>query len=307
MRPHLPISHPRNQPQSPFDTNNYDSIWAVTGDLAGSIQNAEGALKIKLTRSILARGSAFHTPTEVVSMFAEIRRPTTHSWSTGRRSEEHPIAQRLGRNEQIKVEPFDLTIPLAGFQLQPLDSVVFGMRLKDPSNDSLGFVYLHLYQPLPGAPPAPPDADFGEPPKPLNMTGYPVPPLSLVDLDGKKHSLEDYSDKLIILDFWATWCGPCKSEMPTFERLHREFYGRDIVILTVNVSEDKENVSQFIERNNYTFPVLLADRRDILPFHITAFPTLAIVFKGRIAKYFIGGLSEQGVRNLIATYGKVSK
>jgi thiol-disulfide isomerase/thioredoxin len=302
----LPLARAQPAPTVRFDTNNYDSTWAVTGEVAGSIDNSGGALKVRLTRCILAGGAAFRTPTNVVSMFAEIRRPTTHSWSTGRRSEEHPIGRSLGRNEQTTVEPFDLTIPLSGFQLQGQDSIVFGMRLTDPGG-SLGFVYLHLYQPLPGAPPVPPDADMGEPPKPLNMTGYPVPSLSLVDLEGKKHSVEDYSDKLVILDFWATWCGPCTSEMPTFERLHREFDGRNIVILTVNVSEEKEKVAQFIARNSYTFPVLLADRRDVFPFHITAFPTLAIVSKGRIAKYFIGGLSEQGVRGLIASYGKAIK
>lgn len=75
-------------------------------------------------------------------------------------------------------------------------------------------------------------------------------------LDGTKTSFEEYKGKKILLNFWATWCGPCVGEMPAFQKLSEE-YPEELVILAVNCSEDKDTVQKFVDNNGYTFPIVL--------------------------------------------------
>ena len=74
--------------------------------------------------------------------------------------------------------------------------------------------------------------------------------------DGGEFTLSDHEGKVILLNFWATWCGPCVGEMPAFEQL-QETYGEDLVLLAVNSGEDEGTVKAFLEENGYTFPVVL--------------------------------------------------
>ncbi len=69
-------------------------------------------------------------------------------------------------------------------------------------------------------------------------------------------SFEEYLGKKVLLNFWATWCGPCVGEMPALQRLSEE-YPDELVILAVNCGEDQKTVQQFVEDNGYTFPVVL--------------------------------------------------
>lgn len=79
----------------------------------------------------------------------------------------------------------------------------------------------------------------------------------LEDLRGSMVSLKDFQGKVIFLNFWASWCGPCRIEMPAMELLWQIFQDDDFVILAVDVREKRDEVSSFIENNRYTFPVLL--------------------------------------------------
>ena len=72
--------------------------------------------------------------------------------------------------------------------------------------------------------------------------------------DGSTFTLSNQKGKVVLLNFWATWCGPCVNEMPAFERLHSE-YGDEVAILAVNCLEEKETVNRFIADENYTFPI----------------------------------------------------
>jgi peroxiredoxin len=79
----------------------------------------------------------------------------------------------------------------------------------------------------------------------------------LQDLNGKKVSLSSQKGKVVFLNFWATWCPPCRAEMPSMQRLHARFKDKGLVILAVNLQEDAKSVRRFLAANKLSFPVLL--------------------------------------------------
>lgn len=87
--------------------------------------------------------------------------------------------------------------------------------------------------------------------------GVVTPPLELADLEGKTHRLADYRGKAVLLNFWATWCAPCREEMPSIERLRAALAGRPFVVLAVNVGESAEKARDFAATMPLGFPLLL--------------------------------------------------
>ncbi len=100
--------------------------------------------------------------------------------------------------------------------------------------------------------------DAGIEPKPGAplKEGNKAPDFTAELADGTTVTLSDLQGKPVILNFWATWCGPCVKEMPAFERLKEEF-GDEIGIIAVNCGDDGDTVKDFIDKNGYTFPVVL--------------------------------------------------
>lgn len=76
-------------------------------------------------------------------------------------------------------------------------------------------------------------------------------------IDGDPEQLTDYLGKVVFLNFWATWCGPCRIEMPSMQSLYDEFQDDGLEIVAVNLGERQKTVESFLEDNNLTFPVLL--------------------------------------------------
>jgi peroxiredoxin len=85
----------------------------------------------------------------------------------------------------------------------------------------------------------------------------PTPPLELVDLDGKRHRLADYRGSVVVINFWATWCVPCRDEMPSLERLRASVDGKRVVILAVNLAEPDSRVRKFLDAMPLRFPILM--------------------------------------------------
>ena len=90
------------------------------------------------------------------------------------------------------------------------------------------------------------------------LVGKQAPDFTLLDMQGRQVSLSQFRGKVVILNFWATWCPPCRKEMPSMERLYRDFKEKDMVMLAVNVDENgKQAVREFLRRMPYSFPILL--------------------------------------------------
>jgi len=87
--------------------------------------------------------------------------------------------------------------------------------------------------------------------------GGATPPLLLQDLDGRPQRLEDYRGKVVLINFWATWCEPCRAEMPSINKLSATLAGRPFAVLAVNLGEPESRVKRFMEQVPLDFPVLL--------------------------------------------------
>ena len=115
-------------------------------------------------------------------------------------------------------------------------------------------------------------------------TGGAPPPLVLKDLDGREHRLDDYRGKVVVLNFWATWCEPCREEMPSFNRLKARMGDAPFVILSVNMAEGEARIGEFLQKVPVDFPVLLdrdsgvsrAWRARLLPYTVVLDPALHI-------------------------------
>ena len=88
--------------------------------------------------------------------------------------------------------------------------------------------------------------------------GEKAPGFTLRNLQGNLERLGDYKDKVVILNFWATWCAPCLEEMPAFEKLYRRYRSQGLTVLAVSLDKgDSSKVKEFADTNNLTFPILL--------------------------------------------------
>ncbi|MFH1541914.1 MAG: TlpA disulfide reductase family protein [bacterium] len=112
----------------------------------------------------------------------------------------------------------------------------------------------------------------------------------LYDLKGEPHYLSDHKGKIIFLNFWATWCPPCRAEMPSMQKLQKYWNPEKYAMVAVNVGEDPEIVRAFMQDNNYTFPVLLDTTRKIArKYQVTGIPvTFIINEEGQIAAREVG-------------------
>jgi peroxiredoxin len=93
--------------------------------------------------------------------------------------------------------------------------------------------------------------------------GGPPPALALKDLDGRPHRLADYKGQVVLINFWATWCAPCRDEMPSIQRLKEKLDGRPFVVLAVNLDEPESRIRKFLSEMRLDFVVLLDPERRV--------------------------------------------
>ena len=87
--------------------------------------------------------------------------------------------------------------------------------------------------------------------------GGPTPGLELRDLDGRAHRLAEYRGKVVLVNFWATWCAPCRDEMPSIQRLKEKLAGKPFMVLAVNLDEPEARIRRFLTQMKVDFTVLL--------------------------------------------------
>ena len=155
-------------------------------------------------------------------------------------------------------------------------------------------------------------------PQPLNRSEIasdivPAFDFTLTDQYGNEHTLSDYKGKVVFINFWATWCPPCKKELPDIEALYNEYNlnQNEVVFLGItNPSTDeypnnqdvgKEEIKDFLDENGYTFPTLFDETGEVLKnYSISAFPTTFIIDKeGNIAGYVPGMMTKDIMLNII--------
>lgn len=129
---------------------------------------------------------------------------------------------------------------------------------------------------------------------------------TLKDQYGNTHTLSDYKGKTVFLNFWATWCSPCRAEMPDIQKLYEEFQQEDVVILGVAApglgrEKSEEGIKGFLEENGYTYPVVMDTEAEAFQaYGINSFPTTFMIDKdGNVFGYIPGQLSEETMRDII--------
>jgi cytochrome c biogenesis protein CcmG/thiol:disulfide interchange protein DsbE len=135
--------------------------------------------------------------------------------------------------------------------------------------------------------PAKPLADEAEP----SPGDKPAPSFTLQDLNGKQVSLSDFKGKVVILDFWATWCPPCVKEVPHFVALYEQYKDKGFAI--VGISVDRAGISvvkSFVEKYRVNYPVLMTDRQVEKAYgDITSIPTTFVIDSaGNIRRTYVG-------------------
>jgi len=164
----------------------------------------------------------------------------------------------------------------------------------------------------PAASSAPPEAaESGE--SASSRPAVPAPDFTLKDQNGETHTLSDYRGKTVFLNFWATWCPPCRGEMPDIQALYERYGGNkeELVVLGVanpksedypyNQDEDEAAVTAFLSENGYTFPVVMDRTGEVFgQYGVTAFPTTFMIDReGNVYGYVASALTPEMMESIV--------
>jgi peroxiredoxin len=146
----------------------------------------------------------------------------------------------------------------------------------------------------------------GRPP----LVGGPAPEIALKDLQGHEVKLADLRGKVVLLNFWATWCKPCKEEMPAMQASYDKLHGQGLVVLAVNELEDTEKVIEHIRTYGHTFPVVMDhDNHVANRYGVVGLPASFLIDRQGIVRERVFGslLTEQRIAEMFHQYGEPSQ
>lgn len=128
------------------------------------------------------------------------------------------------------------------------------------------------------------------------------PPLKLENLEGKQIDLADYQGEVVLVNFWATWCGPCVEEIPSLGRLVEKMGDKPFKVLTVNIGEPREQIEEFLEKVKADFPILLdTDGQTVRDWKVYAYPSNFLIDRRGVIRYAYRGALEWDAEEIIDT------
>jgi len=145
----------------------------------------------------------------------------------------------------------------------------------------------------------------GRPP----LLGSPAPEIALKDLQGQEVRLSDLHGKVVLVNFWATWCKPCKEEMPAMQASYERLRDQGFVVLAVNELEDVEKVAEHIKTHGHTFLVVMDHNNGVANrYGVVGLPASFLIDRQGIVREHIFGslLTEQRIAELVRQYGGAS-
>ena len=129
------------------------------------------------------------------------------------------------------------------------------------------------------------------------LAGKPAPDFSFQDLAGKPVTLASLKGKVVLLDFWTTWCAPCRADAPALDALHKKYGDRDLAVIGISVGEDRDTVEKFLKSHPHDFPVVLTSENEMpRPYEIGSFPTYLVISREGVLYSAVEG--DQGFAEL---------
>lgn len=137
------------------------------------------------------------------------------------------------------------------------------------------------------------------------LGGKPAPEFTFTDLQGKQVALSAYKGKTVLLDFWATWCGPCRADAPALDQLYEKYSGKDLMIIGVSVDEDRAIVEKFLSKHPHPYPIVLTTENEMpRAYQIGVFPTYIVIdADGNVATATEGDKGFASLRKLLQKAG----
>ncbi len=162
----------------------------------------------------------------------------------------------------------------------------------------------------PGCTPSAQDITNGRqpgPPPPGKLTPAPetgrlAPDFTLTDLEGNSVTLSDFRGKAVFINFWATWCPPCRAEMPEIEAVYQEYKSKDVVVIGVDLLEAESEVRQFVQQGGYSWIFVIDTTGEVTnDYGITAIPTSFFLDKeGIIRAVKVGAMTKRVMESQLA-------
>ncbi len=132
-------------------------------------------------------------------------------------------------------------------------------------------------------------------------TGKKAPDFKLTGLDGDHiYQLSAYKGKIVILDFWASWCAPCKKSLPELHRIAKKYTG-DLEVLAVTIDDDKDNAIRFVSQNNIELIIPFDAKKEVAGLYdIAAMPSLFVIDRGGVVRAEYSGYTEANIEDIIS-------
>lgn len=120
---------------------------------------------------------------------------------------------------------------------------------------------------------------------------------TLYSIDGVEYTLSEFKDQVVVIDFWATWCPPCRNSIPVFIKLYQKYHEQGFTILGISLDNDEQALRDYSKQMKITYPVLIGNKEIAKAYQVSGIPkTIFLDKKGRVRKTQVGFAPELEVR-----------